>query len=510
MLEAIDKFKADSRAQSGAPAALHNMIAMAEGIRDDEWDKFSVAVAGEIYKAAGKIVLYTVLFPLAPARPVIDPLIDAILQERIDALQDIIKGAKAGNVGVIADVLVEVYLKQTYLIACHLKEVPGIPDEIFDATCGKLAPIIHALGTTIGDVANALFDLIKDPLNIPQALWDDVKGIVNDVRHIGKQHDCIRPEHWYARHYGMCMGKGAIVLANRENEFGNFAEQINQSCRRYYAACYLQEELDDICNPMYDTYFNHAVRYTNALIKSADSLRRSFRPYLRQQCRQPADFDGLFGKFTEEQCAAKLATERRTIGDKDYGNFYIQAGGEEQQCHYVGGESPFRSACARSMAKLERESLKRECIPIPAAPGNCRSSASCGSVSVQCNAPLPDAREYRKIGADDPVPPGEPYSGTISEQVLEQQSSGIIKNDWNPTSQEPAWERAQRLCAINQSGSSCSERFTVKYPGCYYSEGPINEDDRVWQCQRRHGRYCRQHGTCIMPGEAYPSDCDPT
>jgi hypothetical protein len=502
MLEAVDKFKADSRGeiQSGENAAIHNVIAMAEGIRDDDWTKVSVAVTGEIYKAAGKIVLYAVLPLLVPARPVLDPLVDAILQERIDALQDIIKGAKAGNAGVIADVLLEVYLKQTYLIACKLQEVPGIPREIFDATCGKLAPIIHALGSTAGDVANGLFDLIKDPLNIPQALWDDVKGIVNDARHIGKQHNCIRPEHWYARHYAMCMGKGAIVLSDRENEFDGFAEQINQSCRRYYAACYLQEELDDICNPMYNLYVDHARGYVRALFKGADSLRRSFRPYLGQQCRRPDDFNRLYGQFSEEECAAKLATERKQIAGRDYGNFYIEAGGEEQQCRYAGGESPFRSACARSMAGLDKERLKNDmCAPFPEEPQNCVGNASCGSLVVQCKKPLPtDAREYRIIWADDPAPPGRPFPGTISERVLDEQITGVVRKGMPDGPHEAAFDRRYRVCAINQSGSNCSRPFAVHFPGCNWTDGPIQHAPTC----PNHGVYC----SCAYPSpRCYPS-----
>jgi hypothetical protein len=307
-LSVIDKLKADGRSalDRANAGAIDNLVAIANGIKNDEWDVVVLHGGAEVYKIAAKIVLKIVLPPLAPLGPVIDPVIDALVQSRVNLVADVIRGAKRGDVRVVGQAITEVYLVQNLLVPCA---VPGIPAEVHEAVCGNLGRVIHALASVGGDALKLAEGLVTDPLGFPDAVWkstEHLRGVA-----VGKKNDCMSPAQYYATVYSGYYHRGALTrYQSGTGALDAFSATPNYACRRYYDRCVFSQHFDRLCNPQRNLFIDHSQKSAQAAHRAAQLYMRSFEPFARKKGHFLACSNGGFPLWEfRRNCAAALARQ---------------------------------------------------------------------------------------------------------------------------------------------------------------------------------------------------------
>jgi hypothetical protein len=443
--DVIEKFKADGRSaldQEGS-GTIRNIIAITEGVRDDDWVKVATAGGPEIYKAAAKTVLKIVLPAVIPASPVIDPVIDALIQSRADVVTKVIQGAKRRDVRLVGEAVVEAYFIESVIVPCS---IPGIPDDLKEAVCGNVGKIIHAIAEFGGGAADLVVRLIRDPLGIPDAIWKELEGIRGTIA--GKDDDCVAPEQYYADKYSKCYHRGVQKRMAGPAQLDQLTGSLNFRCRRYYDRCFFSNHFDSLCNPQQAMYGNQINRLTDAVNNAARLYANTFAGFAasKGQVRacQPLDF--MRHDFQEflHLCATSLATQVPLPGDVNR---------DDCDTAPMTFSPPIvhRAACENAMRTVDTNLvLLKICHPIvkPTAPLACHADRAgrCGFLDIRCTAPLDPAAKYSVAVAG--------LGLSVFQTVPE---TGLIGTSYK----EFAGDFTANVCASNSAGGACSKDFPV-------------------------------------------------
>ena len=300
------KIKADGQTAivPGAPATIRNIIAVAQGIREDDWAKVALYGGTEVYKAAAKIVLDALLTPAL--QPVVGPVADAIIQDRVDLFTGVIKGLRHRDERAVTEAAVEGYLVMNIEVACAL---PVIPTAVREATCGELGTLIKGVAKIGGDAANLAVRLVEKPLKIPDTLWKETQR--GRERLSGKATGCSSPPEYYAAEYLRCYHRGTYLSLADPAGLQGLTASLNNNCRHYYDRCYFSNRFDGLCNPQREMFERHVDGLKHALQQAADLYARALPHALEtagDKVCTPSVAGAKVREFTE-RCARALHSQ---------------------------------------------------------------------------------------------------------------------------------------------------------------------------------------------------------
>jgi hypothetical protein len=493
-MDIIDKLRADGRSNLTDPSsgAIRNIAGLAIALGDDDYALATVYAGGELYKAAGRIVLKAVLPGLAPLGDKVDKVVDAIIQNGVDFVASTVKAAKKNppDLAAVGEAITIAYM-QIYVVApCALDLKPV--DKIREAACGIVADVIGAAGRVVREVADKIISVLKD-------LGEDILAI------FGLGHsDAIPPQDYYTINIAQCLNKAANarMLSGIEGLNAVSEELILRNCNYYYnGKGYTSGEFMKMCGPLGVMFRQQTEDLTMALWRSASRYAVKFEDFVRRSghaCN--ADFmDNDYKGFLND-CQNFLS-----------GSFKISVPNPNiPYCkpRFLGDALALRTACVQAMDQINPKWIvKKVCGPPiakPDAPQNCRTEGMgmCG-IKVLCNAPLPLARGYAL--------PGFRFSEWPNEDDLRaQRESGEVFRFIYPSSPYTHTQTVQ-LCAYNDNAGhyNCSNEFSATWHGCPVHirvEGGYPSNPPPQKCAHSTDTRC-QDGRCYSSKDTLPGDC---
>jgi hypothetical protein len=266
----IEKLKGDSKDKfKDATSPLQNIINTVDGIVREDWEK----VIKNGGKAVAKYVIKTVITSLGTqvASILTGPIIDTIVDNRIDLVADLLNVARTGDVGKLAGVIAEFYLVMQVEIPCAL--IPA--GAIKEAICGTLGKIIGAVGGAVGSVVGAVVDAIGDALDFLGGLAEDFVGLFD-----GKDDNCGTAQQYYANNFVTCYQRAAHMKGTNPAGYDAFEGSLYDSCRQHFIRCHKSDTVTRICGPLRDMFRVHAQTLDEALNQSAGAYARTSRSQL--------------------------------------------------------------------------------------------------------------------------------------------------------------------------------------------------------------------------------------
>jgi hypothetical protein len=440
----IDKLKADARSEGASElsdatsGSMRNIVGLVQALQRNDWVGVFNNGGPEIYKAAAKVVLNAVLGPLPPFNQLASPVIDAIVQARFDVVAKVIANARSKNVKGVASAITEAYLVNFVVVPCSL---PLIPDDVKDAVCGPLGTIIHKVADARGSVAAFVIDLIKD------SLGKAVDAFLDDVKHIlqGKSTDCATPQQYYAGHYLKCYHRGVFQFSTAH--IGVVKQSLNAGCRKEYGRCFLQSHIGDMCEPQNDRFADDVNRLAVAVNSSAGRFVNSFAQFVRDKGKaaacNPAAFKQHFLTEFVQLCAAGVARQVPLNGDPSRDDCDMGSSSLSAPVAQTG-------ACQTAMAGQPIDAILRSVCgppPKPRPPTGCHEIAEgrCGTLALQCDAPLPaEATDFTITGLNN------------AKVGSADRTGGSVTVDYSSTG-----DFAIEICSLNQEVGACGATFQV-------------------------------------------------
>jgi hypothetical protein len=340
-LVVIEKLKADGRTDlgSGPPTPIRNIINVADGIREDDWGKVALYGGAEVYKAAAKIVLNILLTPAF--QPLIGPIVDTIVQNRVDLFARLVKALKKKDVKAVGEVAVEGYLLMQVEVACALP----MPNDMRESLCGTVGKIIKDVAHVGGDAADLARRLIARPLNIPDTLWAETQTLRE--RMSGKKRGCEPAPTYYASHYVGCYHRAAYLKLSDPAHLRGLTGSLNNTCRRYYDQCFFSNRFDGLCNPQRDMFLKHADQLAGGLNDAAVIYARSLRDSLAAAGTQACDPSFTAGRIRDFTTSCVRALHAQVP---------LKGSASDDSCH-GGQSSPTESAhwlaCHKTIEALQ-------------------------------------------------------------------------------------------------------------------------------------------------------------
>jgi hypothetical protein len=463
-LAVIDKLKADARSQAnnafgGGGGAMRNLIDIAEGVRQNDWIKVSIAGGAEVYKATLKAAIAAAVPGSSLAAPVTDEVINHIVDARANVAKDFMAGLKSGNAEAVGRAVTAAYLLDYTFPPCGLKKI--IPDVIYDATCGNLGKVLGAVSNLGSNIVGAISDVLKEI----GKLAEDV------IRLIAKESNCMSPAAYYEAHHAQCYQYGAYLGITAPEKMDALTAQlspINQNCRRHYSQCWNSGDFERLCTPSKDTLNKHIHQFSDALKEAAALYAGTFESFLWEKRKKEfLSCDDYAFKYSSG-LQFKSDCEKALQGQFD--KVVLQAS-YPSECR-VGNDpdkipSLYRLACETAYGKIPIKEIENRVCNIPLQrmpeplkpPGQCSGGAdeeTCGDLLVTCNS----------FGSGEDAKYWIPGFKVTYIHSAGGQLSLSAKHPNVPTG-----DHSVEVCNKNPAGDNvCSESFTVHirdYKECY-------------------------------------------
>ena len=364
ILDVIEKLKADARSDAmteldaATSGTMRNILSLFKAVQANDWVGVTIYGGPEIYKQ----VAHAVLDAIAPEifttlGPVLNPVIDDIIQARADLLAKLTTGVRNGDAHLVGEAITEAYLTEGILVPCAL-----LPNDIRDTLCGPIGKIIHSIADASGDVTDFFVSLIKDPLGIPGSVWDELVKLEQTV-FLNKQHDCLPPERYYANNYVRCYHRGVRQLSSSTAQLDQLVSSLNHRCQSHYDRCFTSDHFDSLCNPQKEMFSNHVRQLVSSVNSAASSYTRLFPQFVREQgpaaaCDRQSFMVQAFQEFLD-RCAGQVAVEVPLLGDPDSDDC------DTHPSTISVSHVAHRAACERAMAQVDTDAILRDvCAPI--------------------------------------------------------------------------------------------------------------------------------------------------
>jgi hypothetical protein len=336
---AIDKLRTQVRNPLGEVITpIQNIVRVVDAIAREDWE--SVALNGG--KAVAKYVIRIVLSSLLTQAGsfVAGPVIDTLIESRIDLAINLMGALKAGDAPRISELLVEAYLLSNVEITCAL-----IPEgAVKEAICGAAGKIIGAIGEGAGQVTDALIGAIKDPLSVPGDLRDLISTTIT-----GKDPHCGPAERVYADSYPICYHRAAFLKITDPKAYPEFDRWLDQTgCRDPFLRCHISSTVNRICTPLHEMFNRHVDELARALTDTAAIYTRSFRSFMESNgffCERDAYQSGM-NLFIGE-CENALLKQFPLLGDGTWGN--CRPGGTQQ---LWSRDTAAKAACSKAVEQV--------------------------------------------------------------------------------------------------------------------------------------------------------------
>lgn len=279
-IQAFDTITGEANAFAGeVKGPISNIIGVATGIAQNDWVKVIANGGSALAKVAGHIVLAVFLTPVGA--DALGPVVDYAVDNRVDLVSGIIKAARVGDVGSIAQILVEANLGYSAGAVCAMID-GGVPvtGPIKTAVCGAIGDVIAAVGGLAKDGVDKVAELVH---------FDDIFDLAKETVErefliyrqffAGKDFHCTRPSAFFADKFARCYTRGAVQNIADSARASQQSRDLYMACRAEYSRCLFKDKadgfkdtLDKICKPMEDRYDADTATLTQALQDAAKSF----------------------------------------------------------------------------------------------------------------------------------------------------------------------------------------------------------------------------------------------
>ncbi|HET9535216.1 MAG TPA: hypothetical protein VFP43_07730, partial [Mesorhizobium sp.] len=336
---AIDKLRTEVRNPLGEVITpIQNIVRVVDAIAREDWESVALNGGKAVAKYVIRIVLSTLLTQAGSF--LAGPVIDTIIESRIDLAINLIGALKARDAPRISEVIVEAYLLSNVEITCAL-----IPEgAVKEAICGAAGKIIGAIGEGAGQVTESLIGAVKDPLSVPGDLRDLISTTIT-----GKDRNCGPAERVYADNFPICYHRAAYLKITDPKAYPEFDRWLNQTgCRDPFLRCHISKTVTRVCTPLHSMFNRHVDELARALTDTAAIYTRSFIPYMENNgfaCDRDAYQIGI-DRFIGE-CENALQKQIPLFGDGTWGN--CRPGGAQQ---LWSKETAAKAACSKAVRQV--------------------------------------------------------------------------------------------------------------------------------------------------------------
>ena len=276
-LATLGNLRADGRVSlTNSTSSIQNIINVADGIAREDWEK--VTINGG--KAVAKFVVRTVLTALLSqaGSALAGPVIDALIENRMDLAIDLINALKSRDPGRIARAIVQAYL---YLGLPVVQVCALFPSgAVKEAVCGLMGDILGEIadvGGEVADKAEEKYNSIQDFLS-------------------GRRDDCGTRWKYYDGNFAFCKHQAAISKNLDPDRYTKMEESLYQGCRAHFHPCAKRligstsDRISDICNPVRDKFRKEVDDLRRSLKDRAAAFARNYRaPELKLQHGEDCD-----------------------------------------------------------------------------------------------------------------------------------------------------------------------------------------------------------------------------
>jgi hypothetical protein len=358
--DTIEELKADGRSELGSAGSgtIRNIIGLTEAIRDQNWVSFGFYGGVEVYKAAAKVVLEQIIPGGDALGPVIDKIVDTVVQNRVDLVVGLVKAAEARDEPTISRLIIQFYLTAQVEVVCSLLDVlpPGdVTSAIRNVTCGTLGKAIQAVGGAGSEIVEISVDVFRDILS---DVGIDPTGI------FGTDKRCGTTASYFANKYAVCMKQSAFLDMTDPTRSGMLYEALRLQCRSNFMPCNTvligstTDKLNEVCNPLRDKYRQDVENLVAGLQRMAKDYADSqfvipINPSFAGMCEATEAVRGFLPK-----CVSALGAQTPGLRSENW-----------SLCGDPAGKMPapqiFEAACtAAAMARVDKGAILEEvCSP---------------------------------------------------------------------------------------------------------------------------------------------------
>jgi hypothetical protein len=463
ILEVIRKLDADGRdpLSEVRNARIRRIVRLCGGIRDNEWEVVVHEGGVEVGKAAAKIVFKAVIAPLnivlVIPNELVDQIIDSMIEIRVQAFEHLLEAVQTGRPEKIVEAIIVYELTSRAFPICDL--LAESPIDIYELTCGNFSKIVQFAA---GGASDLVGEIIRESL-----------GIVDDV--FGD--NCTPPDQYFSENYQKCLHRGAYLALLDQSRFDQFTGTqegfggLDEKCHIHYDGCTTSSNFPAYCDGQRDQFRQLSANLAKAIQDSANEYVRSIDEFAKQQSASiVCNSDPFSKKFELESLPefAKQCEKQLSI------HFKLPTDAMDEGCGgtpRMGRMSlPFTTVYAAACQRAIDSAIKPRTSEIalkackahkttPGAPTGCSVRASCASIFVKCDAPLPEADWYNL----SPQEPGH----TEKEMAEETRRRGNIMRDGH------AGLVNVRMCAGTLAGVACSPNLTADVQGPCTNPPPI-------------------------------------
>jgi hypothetical protein len=261
VIEQLKQLKADTeQALDQQQGSVRNIILIAEGIENGDYDKILLGGGPELTKIVLTIII-DVLVP--PVAPIAGPVVAAMVDLYVDLARKVVKALAEGDFSELPEILFQFYFTEMIARPCAL-----LPEGSFkDAVCGNLAKVIGAAAGLVGDAVDFLLEVAEKILKEVglYQIGDAILGFVGDVWDElfgdGKEDPkvCGPANDYYVKNYLPCLGATAGASAATSPMSG-----LHSACVAHFGRCY--ENAEAICNA-FDTALSNQANQVNAALE---------------------------------------------------------------------------------------------------------------------------------------------------------------------------------------------------------------------------------------------------
>jgi hypothetical protein len=300
-LATLGNVKADGQVSlTRSTSSIQNIINVADGIVRGDWE--TVAINGG--KVAAKYVIRSVLTALLSqaGSALAGPVIDGLVENRMDLAIDLINALKSGDPGRIARALVQAYL---YLGLPVVQACSLLPSgAVKEAVCGLVGDILRGIADVGGKVVDTAADEAEEKYN---ALADFLTG---------NRDDCGTRWKYYDANFAFCKHHAAIAKNLDPGKYAKMEESLYQGCRAHFHPCAKRligstsDRISDICNPVRDKFRTEVDAVSSGLKDRATAFARSYPP-LQLQLEKGEDCDARASQQFFIDCTKALQDQDR-------------------------------------------------------------------------------------------------------------------------------------------------------------------------------------------------------
>lgn len=162
-LEWADKLKNDA-------GTIQSLIAISEGVRDNDWTKVIAHAGKETTKVLAKALITASLGPLAVA---INPLVDSTIDSHFDLFTDLLAAARAKDLAKVGEILAIWKMMEPFRVLCEVA-----PKEFKDTVCKELDTLAGKTGAAVSLVLSCK---ALGGNTVPEHVYRDICGAAGDV-----------------------------------------------------------------------------------------------------------------------------------------------------------------------------------------------------------------------------------------------------------------------------------------------------------------------------------------